>query len=311
MKSTLLTSLIFILFISTSEAQDGKIVTLSTETGSIEGTLLTPDTEEPPPVVLIIAGSGPTDRDGNNPMMKNNSLKMLATELHSREIASLRYDKRGVGSSAGAGLEERKLRFDHYVDDAAGWIAQLKEDERFGEVIVAGHSEGSLIGMITAKEAGAEKFISIAGPAEPADEIIRQQLQGQPDFVLDEALPILDQLVQGQTVDSIPPMLNSLFRESVQPYMISWFAYNPQEVVTKLDIPVLVIQGDTDIQVDVRQAELLSEAYPDTQLEIIEGMNHVLKNSEADRQQNTATYNQPDLPINTELIDHIEKFTKE
>lgn len=306
MKIIIIAFLIFQSF--SSIAQNAEIVELNTETGSIEGTLFVTDLEGPMPVVLIIAGSGPTDRDGNNPMMKNNSLKMLASELYDRDIASLRFDKRGIGESANAGISESELRFESYINDVTGWISFLKNDKRFSKIIIAGHSEGSLIGMAAANISNVDKFISIAGAGQPADSIIRQQLESQPAFILDEALPILDQLANGQTVAEVPPILNSLFRESVQPYLISWFKYDPQLEIAKLDIPVLIIQGDTDIQVNVTQAKLLADAKPGAQLKIIEGMNHVLKNSETDVQKNIATYSQPDLPINSSLINCIEQF---
>ena len=123
-------------------------ITLETKTGDIKGSLLIPSVSEKTAVVLIIAGSGPTDRNGNNPMMTNNSLKMLAKELQKNGIASVRYDKRGIGESKNSGLQEIDLRFEDYVQDVEGWIKLLKEDDRFSNIIVLGHSEGSLIGMI-------------------------------------------------------------------------------------------------------------------------------------------------------------------
>ena len=123
-------------------------VTLSTATGDIKGRLLLPANATTCPVVLLIAGSGPTDMDGNNPMMKNNSLKFLAEGLAQKGIASLRFDKRGIAGSAAAGKEESKLRFEDYVNDVTGWIDFLAKDKRFTDITVAGHSEGSLIGML-------------------------------------------------------------------------------------------------------------------------------------------------------------------
>jgi len=95
---------------------------LRTETGIIEGNLMVPDIGAPSPVVLIIAGSGPTDRDGNNEMMKNNSLKFLAKELANKGIASLRYDKRGIGRSKDASPGEENMRIENFSEDAIEWI---------------------------------------------------------------------------------------------------------------------------------------------------------------------------------------------
>ena len=138
-------------------------VTLSTATGDIKGRLLLPANATTCPVVLLIAGSGPTDMDGNNPMMKNNSLKFLAEGLAQKGIASLRFDKRGIAGSAAAGKEESKLRFEDYINDVTGWIDFLAKDKRFTGITVAGHSEGSLIGMLLENICGSTVEQHLAG----------------------------------------------------------------------------------------------------------------------------------------------------
>lgn len=290
--------------------QSESIVTLETTTGTLEGSLLVPKGKTGMPVALIIAGSGPTDRDGNNPAMKNNSLKLLATALWKNGIASLRYDKRAIGKSSTAGLKESELRFEHYIKDANGWIAFLKKDIRFSQLIVIGHSEGSLIGMIASQEKGVDKFVSIAGVGQSADKTLKDQLKTQPPAVLEMSSPIIDKLVKGETVDNVNPMLYSLFRPSVQPYIISWFKYDPVEEISKLKMPVLIIQGSTDIQVTEKDAKLLSRANPTSKMKLIKGMNHILKEAESDRIKNIATYNQPELPVKPELTETIVGFIK-
>ncbi|MDA8641111.1 lysophospholipase [Flavobacteriaceae bacterium] len=300
--------LLFIPFVSFGQEEE---ITLETKTGDIKGSLLIPSVLEKTAVVLIIAGSGPTDRNGNNPMMTNNSLKMLAKELQKNGIASVRYDKRGIGESKNSGLQEIDLRFEDYVQDVEGWIKLLKEDERFSNIIVLGHSEGSLIGMIASHKQEAKKFISVAGVGIPAGDILRKQLKGQPQFILDESLKIIEKLENGETVEKVSQMLYSLFRPSVQPYMISWFKYNPQIEIAKLNKPILIIQGTTDIQVSVSDADKLASANKKSQKQIIEGMNHILKEAELDRQKNIQTYSMPDLPLKKELIKFIVKFIEE
>lgn len=287
-----------------------EILQLTTQTGSLEGTLLLPGDTFTGKVVLLLSGSGPTDRDGNQPMMMNNSLKMVAEHLAKAGIASLRFDKRGIGASAGAMIPEVDLRFHHFVDDAAGWIRLLQEDDRFDEVIVAGHSEGSLIGMIAARTSGASAFISIAGAGRGLDVVIRSQLQAQPSFVQDAAIPILDRLLEGESVESVPPMLYALFRPSVQPYLTSLFAHHPATEIAKLGIPVLIVQGSTDIQVTVEDAELLHAASQSSELHLIGGMNHVLKTASSDMAEQLATYSNPDLPLHPDLMPAILDFIR-
>jgi pimeloyl-ACP methyl ester carboxylesterase len=280
---------------------------LHTAKGDISGTLTVPDSVKGKiPVALIIAGSGPTDRNGNNPMMKNESLKLLAHGLASHKIASLRFDKRGIGESRAAGRTEADLRFEDYINDARSWIDTLKKDHRFTKIIVAGHSEGSLIGMVAAHKK-ADGFVSIAGAGRSADKILKEQLAAQPAMVKDSSYPIIDSLVLGKTVQNVPKMLFALFRPGVQPYMISWFHYDPQTEIKKLTVPVLILQGTNDLQVTVDDANLLSKSHPKAQLVLIKNMNHVFRIVEGDRKANLATYITAD-PISTELITTIATF---
>ncbi|HEX6426303.1 MAG TPA: alpha/beta hydrolase [Niastella sp.] len=284
-------------------------VVLHTASGDITGTLTIPNQPGKMPVALIIAGSGPTDRNGNNPMMKNESLKKLAYGLASSNIASLRFDKRGIGESKSAGKNEADLRFEDYINDARGWIDLLKKDTRFTKIFVAGHSEGSLIGMIAAWKT-ASGFVSIAGAGRSADKILKEQLANQPPSVKDPSYPIIDSLVMGKTVQNVPGVLFALFRPSVQPFMISWFHYDPQTEIKKLTIPVLIIQGTNDLQVTVEDANLLSKSNTKAQLTLIKNMNHVFRIVEGDRKENLAAYITPTLPISEELITTISAFVK-
>jgi uncharacterized protein len=284
-------------------------IVLHTGTGDIFGTLALPTTSRKVPVVLIIAGSGPTDRNGNNAMMKNESLRMLAYALAGSDIASVRFDKRGIGESSKAFKTEADLRFDDYINDVKAWIFLLRTDKHFSNVVVVGHSEGSLIGMIAANGL-ADGFISIAGAGKSADKLIKEQLQNQPENVKELCFPILDSLVAGKTVKDIDPMLYSLFRPSVQPYMISWFQYDPQIEIQKLKIPVLVAQGTNDIQVSVQDAQQLMKANPKAILLLIANMNHIFKMVKGDRKENLATYNDPLIPVSNELVSGIVDFIK-
>jgi pimeloyl-ACP methyl ester carboxylesterase len=313
-KNIILVSLTIILFpVSWGQAQitspfHEDTVYIVRDGGQIYGSLITLQHEQKLPIALIISGSGPTDRNGNNPMMTNNSLKMLADSLAAAGIGSIRYDKRGVAASMAAGIVEIELRFEDYVKDAISWVQFLRKDSRFNKVIIIGHSEGSLIGMIAASQIQFDGFISVAGPGESADLVIKRQLKSQPQFVQDQLFPKIDSLKNGFTIDKVDPAYFALLRPSVQPYLISWFKYDPQVEIKKLHIPILIIQGETDIQVRTEDAELLKMAAPRAELTIINGMNHIFKSSSLDRQENIATYRDPDLPIMEELVKSITKF---
>ncbi|MFR2510633.1 alpha/beta hydrolase [Odoribacter laneus] len=308
----ILFSLLLYLGLSNLMAQEEAVV-LQTPTGDIYGTLLTPERNNNLPVVLLIAGSGPTDRNGNNPLMTNNSLKMLAELLAKNGIASLRYDKRGISASAAAGKEESVLRLEDYVKDVKAWSDFLKKDKGFTKIILAGHSEGSLIGMLAAIDNPTiSQFISLAGSGERMSDLLRRQLASQPQPVIDLCMPIIDKLEKGDTVANPSPLLYSLFRPSVQPYLISCFKYNPCEEISRLHIPVLILQGDHDIQCSVEDAEALAKAYPRAEKHIIQGMSHVMKdcNTLDKFAQIDQVYNNPALPLNTQLGEMIIRFIK-
>jgi hypothetical protein len=297
-------------------------VEMPTATGTIRGALVVPAASDKVPIVLIIAGSGPTDRNGNSMLLpgKNNSYKMLAESLAAAGIASLRYDKRGLGASAKAGGGgESSLRFDMYVDDAAAWVMQLRADKRFSRVIVAGHSEGSLIGMLAARKAQADGFVSIAGVAHRASDVLRDQLRpqiGALPALWDGSETVLASLERGVVLDALPPAIQAvpaiaqLYRPSVQPYLISWFKFVPSAEIAALPVPVLILQGTTDIQVSIDEAKALAAARPDAELIVVEGMNHVMKHAPADRTQNVATYSNPDLPIVADAPSAIVAFVR-
>src|SRR5215475_16220214 len=238
-----------------SAPQQASVVTepivLETPTGKLFGSLELPKSSAPLPVALIIAGSGPTDRNGNSPLLQgaNNSLKYLAEGLAAQGIASVRYDKRGVAESVKAAASQSDLRFETYIYDAILRGKQLRADKRFSSVIVIGHSEGSLIGMVAAQKMDADAFISIAGVGRPAPQALLDQLKGKlPADLQSRAEMIIKSLSEGKTVEDIPPALGTLFRRSVQPYAISYFKYDPAIEIAKLSTPVLITQGTTDIQ---------------------------------------------------------------
>jgi len=286
---------------------------LRTPTGDIYGTLNVPEGVSICPIVLIIPGSGPTDRNGNSSIgLKTNAYALLASKLAENGFASLRYDKRGIAKSQSAMKSEMELRFETPVNDAADWIQLLKADKRFSPVIVAGHSEGSLIGMLAAQKAQASAFISIAGVGKSADKLLQDQLKVNlsPQLFF-ESNAILDSLRNGKTVSKVNQALLSIYRPSVQPYLISWFKYDPAIEIGKLTIPVLIVQGSTDLQVPSSDAKLLSAGCPSAKLLLIENMNHVLKESDANYSKNMATYNKPELPLKPEFVDGLLAFLHE
>jgi len=285
-------------------------ISLDTGSGELFGSLLLPKSDNPVPVVLILAGSGPTDRDGNNPDGgRNDSLKRLAWVLAKHNIASVRYDKRGVAASRPATPDERNLSVEGYVDDAVAWSQKLKSDPRFGPLIVLGHSEGALIATLAAPRADAAALISLSGSARPVDQVIREQLaRSLPPPLMLRSNQILDSLKAGHTDADVPAPLQPIFRPSVQPYLISLFRQDPAKAFAQLKMPALIVQGSNDMQVGVGDAQALKAAKPDAELVVIEGMNHVMRIVPADVKRQLASYKDPNLPLAAELGGKLIEF---
>jgi len=291
-------------------AQQEEILRIQLPDGHLEGFLTVADSTKPTPVILIIPGSGPTDHNGNNAMMKNNSLKMLGDSLAKHHISSLRIDKRGIGQSHIRDFKETDIRFYDFVQDAIWWLEKLKKDRRFSKIIVAGHSQGALVALLAACKTKPDAYISIAGAGYNIADVIKKQLSQALPMIKKAAYQIVDSLQDGHKVSKIPVMLQALFRPSVQNFLISWMAYDPAKKLKSCKLPILIIQGDTDLQVGIDDAQRLHKFNSQARLVILKGMNHILKRAPLIRAANFKTYNQPNLALDSDLVFEIVRFVK-
>lgn len=284
------------------------LVSYTTEGVSIQGSMVLPHNEGNIPLVLILSGSGPTDRNGNNNAgLMTNSYKMISDSLVKYNIASLRIDKRGVGASVAPNLQEEDITFDTYLADYTFILQQLETDD-FSKIILLGHSEGALFATILSNRGWGDALISVAGTAQTLDDLLLEQLADQPANIVDEARMILDSLANGQQVTEISDVLESLFRTSVQPYLISSLQYDPLTEMALVTQPTLVVHGTTDIQVRSEEANILADQHLNTELVIIENMNHVLKKASSNYQENIATYSNRSLSLHDSLISPLIQF---
>lgn len=286
-------------------------LTIPVEGGKLKVALQMPD-EPNGELVIIHAGSGPTNKDGNTiGSGKNDSLKMLAEDLARQGIASVRFDKRGIGENTALIKKEQDLRFDHYVKDVAAIIDYMKQDERFTSIHLIGHSEGALIMTLAAQESDIASLTLLAGAGRPVDEILLEQLTASlPPTLLAESKTALENLKAGKAVQNVSAELQSLFRASVQPYMMSWLQYDPQQEVSNVSVPILVIQGKKDIQITETDAKALQKGNEQATVRYFDQMNHVLKDIKGDRTENIASYTNPDVPLAVGLIEEIVSFIR-
>lgn len=282
---------------------------LVTPTGTLFGSINVPVGSARVPVVLIVAGSGPTDRNGNSPMLSLNMYRKLADALADRGIASVRFDKRGIAASHAALGAEADIRFDTYVADTAAWIAKLRGDARFSRVALAGHSEGSLVGMIAAERAPVDAFISLDGAGFPASTVLGNQLRAQLEpypELRDRAAAVLTALTNGTAVAAadVPPALMTVFRPSVQPYLMSWFKYDPRVEIAKMTAPVTIVHGTHDVQVPIEGGRALAAAHPGATFVSIDNMTHVLvyDSGATLAEQKAGAYSDAGRPIDPTLV---------
>ena len=284
-------------------------INLATTKGSISGTLLPASRNQT--VALIIAGSGPTDRDGNNPLsVKANSYKLVAESLAKQGIASLRYDKKGVGKSSSSGMKEADLRFDDYINDVKSWVNYLIDSAGYKKVVLIGHSEGALLASIAGQDERVAGVVLVSGMGRSFDEVIAEQIsKNAPLAIQQESQTIMDSLKAGKLVSDVPSYFNALYRPSVQPYLISLLNYAPLVQASMLQKPVLILQGDADSQIQVKDAEALAGAVRQAKLLIIPKMDHVLKEV-VDPQKPLANYTNADGPLAPGFLNALTDFIK-
>jgi hypothetical protein len=257
------------------------------------------------PVVLFIAGSGPTDRDGNNIMgLRTDAYRMVAEQLAARGIATLRYDKRGVGKS-GTNFDPAKTVLGDFVADAAVFAAKLRSDARFSTVTFAGHSEGGPIAVLLAAQAAPHSLVLLSSPGRPIEAVLREQLAPKLDAAGKADLDrILKAIRAGTSPEPVPEGLAPLFHKTVIAMIQSELDVDAAALLGKLKVKTAIIQGEHDAQVSVLDARALAKARPDARLTLLPTMNHVFKD-EASIALPQASYADPARTLSAGLVDAI------
>ncbi|WP_378185261.1 alpha/beta hydrolase [Aquimarina sp. W85] len=272
----------------------------------VEGNLVTPYADEKVPLVIFIMDAGAINRDGNDRMSKNETFKKLSRELAKHGIASFRYDKR-IFTMDRMGFKENEISFKNFINDAIEIIDYFKKNNDYSKIVLAGHGQGSLVGMIAAKDK-ADAFINIAGNAETIDNVIINQLTEQAPGLDRSAALAFQQLKQNGRATVYEPALESIFRYDLQPFMRTWLAYDPSIEIAKLKIPILLLYGKKDIQVNPNEGVKLKEAAPNASLVLIDNMNHILREIKGNRLENQKSYNESWRPIMPEVIQSLATF---
>jgi len=283
--------------------------------GPLAGTLL--DAGRGTPLVLIIPGSGPTDRDGNNPLgVTAAPYRLLAEALATKGVSSVRIDKRGMFGSKAAVADANKVTIADYAADTRNWMKAIRARTGVKCVWVLGHSEGALVALASAQQAdGMCGVILVSGAGRRMSDIIREQLRANPAnaTLLDPAMKALDPLERGAHVDvtDMHPALQRLFAPQVQDFLIDMFRQDPAKLAASVKVPLMIVQGEHDVQVSAADAKALAAAQPKARLVLVPQMNHVLKDvASDDRVANVATYSDSSLPVDGTAVDAIATFVK-
>ncbi|WP_459211824.1 alpha/beta hydrolase [Aquimarina rhabdastrellae] len=273
----------------------------------VDGTLITPFSNAQIPLVIFIMDQGAINRDGNERMSKNDTFKKFSRILAQKGIASYRYDKRLFRMDQ-LGLYENDISFNDFITDVKTIISYFRNNNAYSKIIIAGHGQGALVGMIAAQNDNADGFISLAGYGQSIDNVIIDQLKVQAPGLDKNAAKAFKELREKGRAVSYQPALGSIFRYNLQPFMRSWMKYDPAVEIQKLEVPILLIQGDNDLQITLSEYEKLKTAVPEAKYLMLEGMNHIFTQVSKSSLENQKSYNEPWREIMPQVIDTITDF---
>jgi pimeloyl-ACP methyl ester carboxylesterase len=273
----------------------------------LPGTLTYSKATLPQPIAIFVHGSGNIDRNGNQARanIKGNYIQQLADSLNQKGIAFYRYDKR-TATPENFKYIIGNMVYDYLVDDLKLAIQKFKNDDRFSSITLIGHSQGSLTAILAA-QTNVSKYISLAGTGEGMDSFIINSYKQVSEEMSNKAKAQIDELLDTGEIKNVEPSMAHLFNKPNQTFLASWMSYNPAVEIKKLNIPVLILNGSKDLQVTVINAKMLHEAKPDSELKIIENMNHMLKHITKD-EDNMKSYFSPDYPLSQSLVETISTF---
>lgn len=280
--------------------------------GTIYGTLLEPSQNPSNSLVIITAGSGPTDRNGNTPLLegRSDSLKALAYSLKGNSIASFRYDQRPSGKSIKT-MKDRTTDINMLVDDLVKCIRYIKENKNYEHIYLIGHSQGTIVSILAAQQEDVAGIILVTGPARPIDEIMVEQYANIRPDIVNQVEEEMKSIREGRDSVVQDEEMKRIFNEENRSFLRSWMVYDPPEEARKLKAPVYIIYGTSDSQITPVEIQFYGDIINDRNSRIVNNMNHVLKVSPKDAKENQKRYTDPSYPIHPELVSAITEFIKQ
>jgi pimeloyl-ACP methyl ester carboxylesterase len=302
----------------------------------VNATLTRPQGDGPFPSIIMVAGSGPTDRNWNSPLIpgNNGSAALLAQELTQLGYVTLRYDKRPSGPRANENAVKLtgKISMQSHVDELAGGMKYLANQNFVNrrKLFVLTNSEGGVHALnyqTRGNKPGFSGMILTAPPARPVGLVAHEQLAAQlspvpggeewlamydsaiDDFVAGRAVKVDESLPEGVRI-----MLHAVSNPVNQPFSRELWVTDPAKLLSELAVPVLVVIGKKDLQInwqaDGSIVEAISKTHKNITVAFPENANHVLKYEPRDRSQLTAievtsSYNADGSVLDTETMNII------
>jgi hypothetical protein len=320
----------------TGESSD---VEWSTDSITMHGTVLRPLGNGPFPAVVFVAGSGPTDRDWNTPLLPgaNGSARLIADELSRAGFASLRYDKRASGPHVRENVERMigKVSMQGHVDELEGAVRVLAGQSfvRADRIFAVANSEGTLHALnyqLHAPKIALAGLVLIAPPGRSVGAVARSQLAAQAAGLPngDAMMALYDEAIARFTAGepmaadpSLPAgvqaLLSGLAAPVNLPFARELWMTDGAPLVAEIDVPTLIIIGKKDIQVDWRSdgERLQRAAAGRTHISVLfpDDANHVLKHeprpvSELSAAQAVSNYNAPDAKLDSNAMASIVQW---
>jgi len=281
-------------------------IEIATEKGTLYGTLAKADGRKDE-VVVLIAGSGPTDRDNNSLILsgKMDGFLQLSHALNQEGYSVFRYDKRVAGKSRDS-FGPHDMVFDDFVEDAILVVEEMQKNG-YEKIHLVGHSQGALVAIRVAQEKSVASVTHLCGPSKHIDETFLRQLEILPKDLYEEAVEHFDTVRRGQEIGLVSEELEPYFSDRTAPFLLNWMQYNPVEEAKAVQAPILFLAGGQDTQVLAEDLEDFQAVLENETYQVIPNMNHVLKSVQSDR-ENQATYQDPSFPVDPILVETLANF---
>jgi len=268
------------------------------------------------PLVILHAGLGATNRDGNNYNVpgKNDSLRQLAGALLEHNVASYRYDKRGSGAASWLVAREEDQSLEAWIGDLVSATKALAATGRYSGIWLLGLNDGAVVAAaaankLTSMDQPANGLVIACASSESTLEAFSKAVANSPEEHRAEGASLISAISAGRLVPETSEYYAAAFRPGVQPYLIEAFGRDLETELSLFTGPCLLAQGNMDMQVTLTDFLALQAARPDALTVMPFRMNHVLKDVSQDVEENYDSFSNPGYPVSQEFVDSLVQFT--